>query len=214
MKLNGLIFDLDGTLIDSVPTFTTAYLVALEKNGYPHVTRDVLNATLGPNEVGVFKRIAPDRWESCLSDFYQFEKEQAKSITPFEGIIELLEYSSKNGIHLGIVTGRARKHAELFLRLHRIFKYFKPILFGSSTEDAKPKNIVHVLHTWCLEAQTIAYIGDTITDITAARIAGIEPILARWGTQPPETEISKKELLPRLLFDSPYDLIEWIRNNS
>lgn len=182
MKIQGVIFDLDGTLINSVSLFVSAYKHALKECLQREFSIEEIAKHLGPNEKGVFKSIAPGDWASCLIEFYKYEKDNIGSVSMFDGIIDVLELLKLKNLRVGIVTGRAEVHAHLFIRKFGLDAYVEDIAVGLEESISKHSSIQNIVEKWTLDKRSVLYVGDTDTDILAANRAGVVPIFANWSS--------------------------------
>lgn len=179
MRIKKIIFDLDGTLINSEKVFMNAYTHALNETHAKkkYNWKEIENA-LGPNEVGVIKKLSPHNFEACIEKFYAKEKELIKEIIVFPGIIQYLKKCKEKNINLSIVTGRAKKHANLFLNHFSIRHYFDEILTGSELKDIKSENLESLVGN--TPKNNVIYLGDTVKDMLAANKIGVLSGLCLW----------------------------------
>ena len=184
-----IILDLDGTLINSERMFMDAYSYALKDiNGNKNYSWDDIQLALGPNEIGVLKKLAPNEFEKCLKRFYAKEKELLSNVYVFKGIKEFLSSCLKKSIQLSVVTGRGREHADFFLKHFNLDNFFDCVLTGNEFKDMKSENIRMLIND-NLTTEVI-YIGDTLKDVIAAKEAGILSALCTWKDR---LYIDKKE---------------------
>lgn len=207
----GVFFDLDGTLIDSVETFYSAYKYALENGAGIKITKAELMEKLGPNEIGVIKRIAGENWEKCLELFYQFETQSIENISIFEGIMDVLAYLKSRKIKTAVITGRGEHHALMFLRKFNLQSHFDDIKWGDEERWNKVDSINNSAKKLNIPQSNLLYIGDTESDMQAAINAGATPILACWSIS--HAALPKKHH-GVLTFHSPSDLLSWMRSGA
>ena len=174
-----IIFDLDGTLINSEYMFMDAYSYALKDiNSNKNYSWDDIKLALGPNEIGVLKKLAPNEFEKCLKRFYAKEKELLSNVYVFKGIKEFLSSCRKKSIQLSVVTGRGKEHANYFLKHFNLDLFFDCVLTGSELKDIKSENIRLLIKDTLTEE--VIYIGDTLKDVVAAKEAGTLSALCTW----------------------------------
>lgn len=190
-----IIYDLDGTLIDSVNTFMEAYSYSIEHGAGLNLEWSDIQKHLGPNEVGVLKNIAPLDYKYCLDLFYKYEKDHINDINLFPGIFKLLERMDKKGIKQSIITGRAITHAEYFVNYFNMNYFFSDILVGGITKDIKVSNIELLVEKYGYEKSEIVHIGDTLNDVVAANKAKITSCICLWG----KTDAQCNEILDNSL---------------
>ncbi|MDN5302343.1 MAG: hypothetical protein PWQ60_1857 [Thermoanaerobacteraceae bacterium] len=213
MDLKGVIFDLDGTLLDSLPVCYSCFRNTLKH----YVDRDFsdseIRAMFGPSEEGIFKKLLPDSWEDCLR-FYleQYDKAHSEYDRPFPGIKDALELLRERKVRLAIVSGKGPKSMEISLRHSGLGKFFEVVVTGSEHGANKIYDINQVLKRWGLSPDSVAYVGDMAYDISAAKEAGVFAIAAAWaGT----AEFEKlKAMKPSLICPDVETLIEWIKEGG
>ncbi len=180
-KLAGLIFDLDGTLIDSVSSLIEGYRAALKQVFGKTYSDDEIIPFFGPNEQGVLRSITPLRWEACLSAYLDYEIKHLDNHRVFPGVESLLKYLMGKGIRLAIVTGRSKTLASLVLDKVGLEPYFEVIETGGEQKSIKGKQIDKIVRVWGIRPEQVAYIGDSPGDVLAAIEAGVIPIWACWS---------------------------------
>ncbi len=205
--LHGIIFDLDGTLVDTVGLFVSAYKYAVKLITQQEISEEELKSILGPNEIGVIKKIAPEQWQQCLAAFYQYEKEHLDSIKLFDGILDVLGFLKSKRVALGIATGRGEKHSSLILDHVNIETYFDIIKTGSEWNSNKANSIAEIVKIWGYKNSSVIYIGDTDHDIEAALQANITSVLVSWSP----AEFGKTECPPNVKqFFEVKEFMRWI----
>lgn len=206
-SLQGVIFDLDGTLVDTVGLFVSAYQYAIKLVTQQEISEEKLKSLLGPNEIGVIKKIAPEQWERCLVAFYQYEKEHLDSVKLFDGILDVVKFLKRKHVSLGIATGRGEKHSSLILDHVNIETYFDCIKTGSEWYSNKAKSIAEITKTWGYKNNAIIYVGDTDHDIEASLQADVTPVLVSWS----QAKFGKTECPPNVKqFFEVKEFMNWI----
>lgn len=210
MNLKGFIFDLDGTLLDTIPVCYVAFRKTFQKYLGRHYSDQEITSLFGPTEEGIFKKILPHCWQDALADYlYEYEKEQ-KGMTPFPGIIDALTLLKRKRQHLAIVSGKGSASMGISLKETGLSPFFEIVVTGSETRADKPFHIRQVLKNWDIDPEETAYIGDTAYDVKAAKEAGLLPIGALWAKT---AEIGKiKAAQPFLYFTETVAFSEWILN--
>ena len=204
----GVFFDLDGTLIDSVEIFLAAYRYAIKHGANIDISENQITDALGPNEAGVIKSIAGEKWEHCLELFYQFESNSIESISTFFGIENLLKFSHANGARIALITGRGERHANLLLDRFGLRQYFSSIKYGDEDRWNKSDSIRDTATEPGVAISDTVYIGDSSSDVVAALESGSTPILANWSKR---LEVSAAVRSNALVFDSPNELLAWLK---
>ena len=212
MKLDGVIFDLDGTLGDTLPVCFAAFWRALEGFSSRHYTDGEIAALFGPSEEGMIRRMVPDRWQACLETYLAvYEEESARSAWRFPGIEAGLRLLQRRGVALAIVTGKGARSAAISLRHLGLAGFFDIVETGSPDGSVKPLAIHRVLTKWGVPPNRVAYVGDVPTDMEAAREAGVIPLAASWAASADADSLGAS--LPLETFRDVQSFIAWIEKN-
>src|SRR5262249_32667381 len=106
MKLTGAIFDLDGTLVDTLPVCFAAFRDAFARLGERRYEDDEIRALFGPSEEGMMKVAVPARWESALTLYLDAYERELRGCAPiFAGLAASLARLRARGMPVGLVTG-------------------------------------------------------------------------------------------------------------
>jgi phosphoglycolate phosphatase-like HAD superfamily hydrolase len=213
MQLQGAIFDLDGTLGDTLPVCYQAFRYVFEQfQGKTYSDAEIANM-FGPAEKGIFQKRIPDQWELAWRAFlerYSFLHPQYGK--KFSGIERALDLLRDNTIPLGIVTGKGKESAEISLEHLGLVAYFSVLEAGDDERGVKPDAIRRILKEWKLPGEKVIYVGDLTYDIRSAREAGVIPIAAGWSNTQSQDELLSEE--PCALFSSVEEFIEWLVNEA
>jgi len=211
--IKAVIFDLDGTIADTLPLCINAFRIAIEPLAGRTLTDEDIIATFGPSEEGTIMALVPEFYDKGLADYLVFyEALHNHCPAPFDGIIEMLEFLHSRGVRIAMVTGKGHSSTEISLNQFGIKHYFSQIETGSPLGPVKAACIEKVLNNWNdLDKNEVAYIGDAPSDIIASRKAGIPVIGAAWAET---TDAEKLKLLqPDQIFYSINDLDKWLQEN-
>ena len=193
--LKAVLFDLDGTLADTLPLCIEAFRRAVEPATGRSLTDAEIIATFGPSEEGTIRTLAPDRYEESLTAYLDhYERLHENYPAPFDGMVTLLQHLRCRGVRLGLVTGKGPQSTRISLRRFGLEATFEVVETGSPQGPRKAEALQHILSDWKLDARETVYIGDAPSDITAARSVGIPVIAAGWAAT---TDVSAlRELQP------------------
>ena len=209
-KIKAVIFDLDGTLANTLPLCIEAFRKSVE----PIINRSISDAeiiaTFGPSEEGTIMALAPNHYDKGVSDYLHFyESLHEMCPVPFNGIKEILEILKNKAVHISMVTGKGKHSTDISLKYFELTHFFEMIETGSPKGARKAEGIQHILD--CLndvKKEEIIYVGDAPSDILASRKVGVPVIAAAWAdTSEPE---KLKELKPDELFYTIKDFSNWV----
>jgi phosphoglycolate phosphatase len=183
-----VLFDLDGTLLDSAPDFVATIDRMRATRGQqpiapgslrPHVSRGaraMLKAAFG--------QLDDDAREAMLAEFLDiYRQELARHGQPFEGIETLLGTIETSGSRWGIVTNKPEYLANDLLPLLG-WQARCAVLVGGDTLPVRkpdPEPLLHAARQAGVDAVDCVYVGDDERDIVAARAAGMPSVAALWG---------------------------------
>jgi HAD superfamily hydrolase (TIGR01549 family) len=213
LDLAGLIFDLDGTLADTLPLCFLAYRQSLRPYLGRTLTDEEIASYFGPSEEGILQRLVPEAWQACLDAYLDvYAREHTAYNQAFTGLSDVLESLARGGIRLGIVTGKGARSAALSLEAIGIRRYFDAVETGSAQGGVKPSAIRKISSAWAMPPSRVAYVGDQPSDIRDAREAAVVPLAAAWAkTANPRALRAEK---PARLFRTVAEFADWIRTGA
>jgi phosphoglycolate phosphatase len=187
-----LVFDVDGTLVDSQNIIVAAQRRAFAANGLPPPSRERSLSIVGLSLAEAFTALAGPRApiaslvEAYKEAFAALRSDPANEEPLFPGAAETLAWlGSHDSAVLGIATGKSRRGVSHLLERHGWDKVFATI---QTADDAPSKPHPGMLERAMAEvgacAENTAMIGDSSFDMTMARAAGVLPIGVSWGFQP------------------------------
>lgn len=182
MNLKGIIFDLDGTLVDTLPVCVGAHIETSARfTGRRPSDAEVLSH-FGPSEEGSLEKLVPGRLSETLPVFLKFYEELHSSVQqPFTGIEQTLQWLRARQMPVAIVTGKGKFSAEISLRILGLERWVDCVEVGFADRADKPYSIRKVLDRWQMRPEEAAYVGDMPYDMQAARETGLLPIGAGWA---------------------------------
>lgn len=208
--IKGIIFDLDGTVGNTLPLCIQAFRQSIEPLALKRLSDEDIIATFGPSEEGTIRALIPNHYEQGIVNYLQFyESLHDLCPSPFPGILELLDMLKRKDIRIAMVTGKGKHSTVISLRRFGLEGYFEQIETGSPEGPVKVAGITSVLQQWKdLDKTSIVYVGDAPSDITASRQAGIPVVAAAWAeTAEPELLLAMQ---PDQLFDSIAAFADWL----
>lgn len=185
MTVQAVVFDLDGTLLDTMTSVPRAYVETIRDLGGPDLTLAQLIATwhIGPAPVVLTHFLGRTATDSELECFYDRVAAAAESTRPFPGVVELLHALRRGGRTLAVYTSATRRIADMMLTGTGLNDYFPVVVTGDQVADPKPApdGLLDACRLLGIPASATAYVGDSDTDLGCARAAGAIPIHARWS---------------------------------
>ncbi|MBP3423037.1 MAG: HAD-IIIA family hydrolase [Clostridia bacterium] len=208
-----IIFDLDGTLLDTLDDLWAAVNAALKKFSLPLRTKEEVRSFVGNGIVKLMERSAgkveKEVFDGVLAEFKRYYGEHCEDNTkPYEGIMPLLEELKKRGIKTAVVSNKAdfavKKLAE---------GYFQGLLQEAVGENEEggirkkpaPDSLLAVMQRLGAGTRSTVYVGDSEVDIQTAQNAGVECISVTWGFKDREFLVENGATV---LIDEPKELLE------
>jgi HAD superfamily hydrolase (TIGR01549 family) len=187
----GIFFDLDGTLVRSLPHVIQTMQTIIRELVGRNVSQEELVAAFGPPPQNVLNVFVPEHqqhkaWELWDQALVTLKREQCE---PFDGIDELLQTLKSQGLPMGIVTGRDRGSAKQILKAVGWWgHYFEEsnLIAGDDEWGAKPdpRGLSELCKRFGLTPKNVVYVGDHSVDAQAALGAGVLFAAALWDLDP------------------------------
>lgn len=180
-----VVFDLDGTLLDSLPLVLAAISHAVEPFG-ARPTMEIFARLGGPPERFLLPMIAHARnLPVALERLESFHRDNAHLIQPYAGAKELLVTMQAAGVRTALWTGRDRSSAEWLLQSHRLQASFATIVCGDdlSTHKPDPAGLREILRRLDVPAERTLFIGDADVDVLGGSDCGVDTVLIRHARQ-------------------------------
>lgn len=186
-----ILFDLDGTLVDSAPDLRAALNRLMDAHGLPGFALPEVVAMVGDGAKALVERALVARGQSfeaaALDAFLaDYTAHAAVETRPYDGILEALDALAAGGWALAVCTNKPEAAARELLQALGLLPRFRALGGGDSFPVRKP-DPGHLLATLALaggDAQSAVMVGDHHNDIATAEGAGIPAIFAGWGYGP------------------------------
>jgi len=192
-QLQAVIFDLDGTLLDSVGIYYQIVCLTLRKLGHPEVSMDTMRAAVNNIEFD-WKKILPPSinvkrpgfMEEIQATIEEFYKPMFESALPIPGMKETVEGLVAAKVKLAIVTSTPRENIDFKLnqlKLNDTLHHFEVILCSNDAARKKPAPdpMIECCKQLSVALNSCVYIGDSIVDIQSGRSAGMKTIAVLSG---------------------------------
>jgi phosphoglycolate phosphatase len=193
MRFDAVIFDLDGTLLDTLADIAGAANAVLADLGYPTHPVDAYRQMVGEGVGVLFQRAVPkeDRTESlidrCIEGFYgAYARQWDVETRPYEGVPELLAALVARRVKMAVLSNKP----DVFTK-RCVAKYFPgsrlhPVLGQRDRVPRKPDpaGALEIAEQLAVPVERCIFLGDTAVDIRTAVAAGMYPVGALWGFRP------------------------------
>lgn len=185
MKYKAIFFDLDGTLLDSVPMIVKVTRETLESMGI-HVDDVTLRHAIGIPLKAQAARFAPGREEQFLADYRAAYLPHANQDSHlFPGTLEMLAELRKQGCLIGLVTSKNLRGTSRAIELTGLTGLFDCIVTADDVKRHKPEPdpILHGMAQLGVTAEESLYVGDSAFDVDMSQRAGVMMVAVSWGAR-------------------------------
>ncbi len=204
--IKAILFDIDGTLLDTSEFILQAFEHSLKQGGITGVTRTHIAQEMGPPLFEMYQLLAPGKNpEEFVRAHRDFQSKKLHLSTPFSEAQEVLQKIHEKGVKIAAVTSRSNENSVKTLELADIKEYFEIII---SFEDVKkhkpdPEGILMALQYMNIRPVDAIMVGDTHVDIEAGKNAGTTTVGITHGIRGDEVKTSSPDYvitsLPELL---------------
>lgn len=185
-----VIFDLDGTLLNTLDDLADSTNYALSKFGYPTRTIEEVQQFVGNGVAKLIERAIPDgknnsNFEKCLNIFKEnYAQNMYNKTAPYNGIIEMLSNLKSKGIKIAVVSNKFDLAVKELCK-----KYFEGFIdFAAGENEAQgikkkpaPDTVISVLTEFNFAPEDAVYVGDSDVDIMTAKNSKMPCISVTWG---------------------------------
>jgi len=210
---HGFIFDIDGTLTSTNQLIFDSFNFIAKKYLDKTFSDEEIIGLFGPTEGQIIKKLFGENHKEVSEDYYKFYGDNHSMADIYPGLKEILVELKNNNYPIGIFTGKGRDSSMITLTKLGIDKYFDLIVTGDDVENSKPspEGILKFVDKFNLEKQKVLMIGDSVSDVKAAREAGVKIASVLWDSYG-EEEV--KTLQSDYYFHSVGELNHFILNNN
>ncbi len=215
--LNGatLVFDLDGTLVDTAPDLARTLNHVLHGLGCPAVPEEHIRLAVGFGARRIImaglavagKSCSDEEIDAILEQFLDhYGKNVAVKSTPYPNVVEVLDVASEAGARLGVCTNKREQLSRNLLTELQLHDHFGAII-GCDTLDVckpDPRHLTETIERAGGHRDKAVMIGDTQTDVATARAAGVPVVAVSFGY----TEIPVQDLGADAVIDDYAELME------
>jgi len=209
-----LIFDLDGTLLDTVADLAASTNYALKHCGFPVHEASDYKFFIGNGINKLFERVLPigektiDNILLIRQHFLEYYGvHNADLTTPYPGISDMLLRLQEAGINLAVASNKYQKGTEKLIQ--HFFPEIKFVAVFGQRENIPtkpdPTIVYDILSIAKVEKQLVLYIGDSGVDMHTAQNSGVEAVGVTWGFRP---RAEMEEFTPAYIVDNPAEIIQ------
>lgn len=211
-QYKGVVFDLDGTLLNTLGTYTHIMNELLKENNFPVHSEETYGSFIGNGAKNFITKSLPAEArneafiEKLLHEFHtQYEVTYNQHSKVYNGIMEVLLALQNEGIQLTLLSNKLH-HLTQKCAIHFFpdiqFKY----VIGQSVKHKKPdpSGVIELSKRLEIPLENLVFVGDTEVDINTAKNVGVNSIAVTWGYRTKEVLTVLK---PNFIVDSPKDLI-------
>ncbi len=187
MTYKAVIFDLDGTLVNSLADLVDAVNFALASFGLPSHSTEAVRAMIGDGTRTFIGRALPADKQDLLEQVLVAMRKKYVEIClhqtmPYDGIMEVLDTFKQQGVKMAVLTNKDQKMSEKIIS-HFFAGYFQIVRGTIDAVPLKPdtKAVLQMLKEFDIAPSEALFVGDSNVDIQTAKAAGITSVGANWG---------------------------------
>jgi len=212
MTIRGIIFDLDGTLLDTITDLANSANDVLQKHGYKQHTEEEYKTFIGNGMQKLLERSLPQGAnidEMLLGFLACYDVRYMEHTKAYEGIHEMLRKLAKRGIKLAVNSNKKDKYTKALIKQNFADIPFIEALGERENKLKKPspEAALEIAQVMKLQPHEMMYIGDSKTDFLTGQNAGMITGVVTWGFDGLE---KLKELGAEHIFNKPYEILDSI----
>lgn len=218
-KTEMVLFDLDGTLVDSAPDLAYSVDATLVELGLPACGEAKIRHWIGNEIERTLKRAMLDNmagepdadlFNKALPIFMEiYSNNAARKSRFYDGVLEGMDYLKKNDYKIGCITNKREKFTHILLKTLGVFDDFGIVISGDSLPKKKPDPLplLHAVEHFNVRPEHALMVGDSLNDVNAARAAGFKILCVSYGynhgrdirAAKPDTVVDSLAELPALM---------------
>ena len=215
MNYEAAVFDLDGTLVNSLDDLADSANATLRAHSFPVHEVEVYRYFVGNGSRKLIERILPEEYAADMAFVEQFMSEYKdcyarnllQKTKPYGGIMEMLEELQRRSIPMAVCTNKHQSAAEMIVKTLFPHGIFQEIIGDQEGLPRKPdpQKVLRIVRNFGVTGEQTAYFGDTDVDMDTARNAGAFAVGVLWGFR------TREELVAHgadILLTHPMELFE------
>jgi phosphoglycolate phosphatase len=189
MRIEGIIFDLDGTLVNTIEDIGDATNTLLKIHGYPQYTTEEFISWIGNGaakfiENAMGEKVEPVQLKNYVSEFKEIYRENLHNKSKlYPGVSELLNELTGRGVKLAILSNKPHHLTEAVVDYYLSNWEFKPV-FGQRVHVPRkpdPAGAIEIAYMMGMDTNRILFVGDSVGDLKTSIAAGMIPVGVSWG---------------------------------
>lgn len=204
-RFSAIVFDLDGTLVDSAPDLCGVVNQMLKRHGRVELDLDEIRRMVGDGAAKLIERgFAAHGLPAPLPDLTKeflalYEQRIAAETRPFPGVLPTLEKLKAAGLRLGVCTNKTTHLSRRLLDELDMTRFFSAVVGGEGpTRKPDPQHLRTTIQALNAQEATTLMVGDSRNDVAAAKAAGVEVVAVSFGyTTIPPRELGADRLIDR-----------------
>ena len=216
----GIIFDLDGTLLDTINDLTDSVNDVMKIYGWKEYESEACKMMVGNGFRKLIQRALPEEkqkdemfLDEAVDQFSKaYQKRYLNKTIPYEGILKLLGTLEEKGIKIAVNSNKRGDYTSALV--NKYFSQFPWVaVYGEREREGIPKKpdpsaALEIANHMNLPAEEVLYIGDSKTDMETGQAAQVDTVGVTWGFRPREELEAFK---PKLVAESPFQVIDFIK---
>lgn len=213
--IKAVIFDLDGTLVDSIADLCNSANFALNKYGFPQHELAKYNYFVGKGMTNLIERVIPkeslnkENFQKVYDTFIEhYSNNFLVNTAPYNGVVESLKVLKENGIKLAILSNKKDEFTQIIAK--ELFGDLFDLVCGKKEDlPLKPNadSTLSILKNFGLTSSECAFLGDSGVDMQTAVNSGCLPVGVTWGLR---TEDELKNSGAKHLIHNPFEIAPFI----
>ena len=214
-KVNGVIFDLDGTLIDSYQAIYLSFKYAYENMGLPPLPYEVVKKVVGRGLNQTFRELLGEEQVPRALTLFRKKYEEVFRIHThlLPDVPEVLETLHRRNVHMAVATNKFGRFSRAIFEHLGMGKYFAAIVGDGDVSENKPnpEMAYYAIGKMGVKKEDTVFVGDSVIDIQTAKNAGLRMFAVPTGNTARE---DLERALPTVLLDRLLDLLTYISQGS
>lgn len=183
------VFDLDGTLADTIHLIVESYQHAFRTILGHEEDPTVIRSWIGRPLIGAFRDHSPEHADQLYATYLQWNADNTERlIRGYEGVREVLADLGAAGVHVGVATSKRRESAQQAMDILGLSEHVEVLVAMEDTDKHKPDPtpLLLALERMGRSGTGAVYVGDAVVDVLAGKAAGMDTVAVTWGAGEPD----------------------------